>query len=220
MVNSGLRPLDCFLSLKASAPRTASRLGMAETSVKSLAPSERKLNHRHDLWKELAICRIVPLSEHLEEAPVRRSTLPLAVIFAAGAAAAVEPIGSSLSIPIPDAERGRKLFVQKACVVCHSVNGVGGTIGPALDATEPAGVFDPLDFAARIWQGAAAMVALQEAELGYQIELTGGDIADLAAFAESHTEQGMFREDAIPEVMRGWTVDDQDRMYLEPMEEN
>ncbi len=44
------------------------------------------------------------------------------------------------------------------------------------------------------------MVALQEAELGYQIELTGGDIADLAAFAESHTEQDMFREDAIPDA--------------------
>ncbi len=73
---------------------------------------------------------------------MKRSTLPLAIIFAAGAAAA-EPVGSSFSIPIPDAERGRELFVQKACVVCHSVNGVGGTIGPALDATEPAGVFDP-----------------------------------------------------------------------------
>lgn len=151
---------------------------------------------------------------------MRANRLSIALaLAAAGAASAAEPIGRSFSLPVPDAERGRRLFVQKACVVCHSVNGVGGTIGPALDASEPAGVFDPIDFAARMWRGAGAMVALQEAELGYQIELSGADIADLAAFAESHTEQEAFTEDEIPEVMRGWTVDDQDRIYLEGMEE-
>ena len=151
---------------------------------------------------------------------MRSYRLSVLALLAAGAAGAAEPIGRNFSMPLPDAERGRQLFVQKACVVCHSVNGVGGTIGPALDASEPAGVFDPLDFAARMWRGAGAMVALQEAELGYQIALSGAEIADLAAFSESHTEQAAFTEDAIPEVMRGWTVDDQDRMYLEELEEN
>ena len=151
-----------------------------------------------------------------------KTSIPTVLLAAgvAGWAGAAEPIGRSFSMPLPDAERGRELFVQKACVVCHSVNGVGGTIGPPLDASEPAGVFDPLDFAARMWRGASAMVALQESEFGYQIELTAGDIADLAAFAENHLVQEGFDEDAIPEVMRGWTIDDQDRMYLEPMEEN
>lgn len=144
---------------------------------------------------------------------------PIAIIAAllvAGNAAAEEPVGRTFSLPVPDAERGRTLFVNKGCVICHSVNGVGGQAGPALDASEPAGVFDPLDFAARMWRGAEAMLALQETEFGYQIELSGSDIADLAAFAESHLQQQDFSEDEIPEVMQGWAIDQaQDRMLLE-----
>ena len=39
-----------------------------------------------------------------------------------------------LVLPVIDSAKGRKLFVNKACVVCHSVNGVGGRVAPALDA--------------------------------------------------------------------------------------
>jgi cytochrome c len=113
----------------------------------------------------------------------------------------------SMSLPVPDAERGRRLFVAKGCVVCHSVNGIGGKAGPALDASEPAGVFDPMDFAARMWRGAPAMLDLQALEFGYQVDLSGNDIADLAAFAEDHDEQKDFSADEIPEIMRGWTLD-------------
>jgi len=112
-----------------------------------------------------------------------------------------------MSIPVPDAERGRIIFVAKGCVVCHSVNGVGGKAGPALDASEPAGVFDPLDFAARMWRGAPAMIELQSLEFGYQIDLSANDIADLAAFAENYEIQGTFSEDEIPEIRRGWTLE-------------
>ncbi|MBK0398844.1 c-type cytochrome [Limibaculum sp. M0105] len=112
-----------------------------------------------------------------------------------------------MSIPVPDADRGRIIFVAKGCVVCHAVNGVGGKAGPALDASEPAGVFDPLDFAARMWRGAPAMIELQSLEFGYQIDLTANDIADLAAFAENHEIQRKFSEDEIPEIMRGWTLE-------------
>jgi len=122
-------------------------------------------------------------------------------------AGAEEPIGTSFTLPVPDPQRGRTLFVNKGCVVCHRVNGVGGTAGPALDATEPAGVFDPLDFAARMWRGAEAMAALQSMEFGYVIELTGRDIADLAAFAEHHVEQSRFSEAEIPETVRGWVLE-------------
>ncbi|MDT8344271.1 MAG: hypothetical protein RQ752_07535, partial [Thermohalobaculum sp.] len=82
-----------------------------------------------------------------------------------------------------------------------------GKAGPALDASEPAGIFDPLDFAARMWRGAPVMLELQALEFGYQIELTGNDIADLAAFAENHALQATFSEDEIPEIMRGWTLE-------------
>lgn len=145
---------------------------------------------------------------------VKKIATALLAVLAAGAALAQEPTGSSFSLPVPDAERGRTLFVNKGCVVCHSVNGVGGQAGPTLHATEPAGVFDPLDFAARMWRGADAMLALQNSEFGYQIELSGQDIADLAAFAESHDQQRDFSEDEIPEVMQGWSVDKTEDRYL------
>ncbi|MCL5777454.1 cytochrome c [Limibaculum sp. FT325] len=122
------------------------------------------------------------------------------------AAEGVQP-ARAMSIPVPDAERGRIIFVAKGCVVCHAVNGVGGKAGPALDASEPAGVFDPLDFAARMWRGAPMMIELQALEFGYQIDLTANDIADLAAFAENHEIQRRFTEAEIPEIMRGWTLE-------------
>ena len=34
---------------------------------------------------------------------------------------------------VPSATQGRRLFQQKGCIGCHSVNGKGGSIGPALD---------------------------------------------------------------------------------------
>lgn len=111
-------------------------------------------------------------------------------------------------LPIPDSARGRELFVVKGCVVCHSVNGVGGTAGPSLDARADAGPVDPLDFAARMWTGAQAMADLQATEFGYQIELTGQQIADLAAFESDAGEQSKLAETDVPELMRGWVLDD------------
>lgn len=123
------------------------------------------------------------------------------------AAPEVDGTGASFSMPVPDAARGRRVFVNKGCVICHAVNGIGGRVGPALDASEPAGVFDPLDFAARMWRGAPAMTALQDREFGYVIDLSGPEIADLAAFAESHLEQSRFTEEEIPEMIRDWMFD-------------
>ncbi len=137
----------------------------------------------------------------------------LIAIAATCSLATAEPVsGSSMSIPIPDADRGRTLFVNKGCVVCHAINGVGGQVGPALDASEPAGVFDPVDFAARMWRGAVAMIELQSFEFGYQVELTGQEIADLAAFSENHALQQDFSDADIPDVIRGWRIDDPDTL--------
>jgi mono/diheme cytochrome c family protein len=95
-------------------------------------------------------------------------------------------------------------------VLCHQINGVGGLAGPALDAQEPAGVFDPLDFAARMWRGAWAMADLQATEFGDVIMLSGQEIADIAAFAENHELQKRFSLDEVPEIMRAWIVDGYD----------
>lgn len=43
-------------------------------------------------------------------------------------------MGAGLVLPQMDAAKGRELFASKGCVVCHSVNGVGGEDAPALDA--------------------------------------------------------------------------------------
>lgn len=111
-------------------------------------------------------------------------------------------------VPLADAEQGRSLFVGKGCVVCHSVNGVGGKAAPALDAAGDEFNLDILDFVARMWRGAPTMIVLQEMELGYQIELTGEELAHLAAFAADKDAQSEFSETDIPEVIRDWMVDE------------
>jgi hypothetical protein len=52
------------------------------------------------------------------------------------------------------------------------------------------------------------MILLQEMELGYQIELSGEELAHLAAFASDAEVQSGFRESDIPEVIRDWMVDE------------
>jgi len=101
-----------------------------------------------------------------------------------------------------DSRRGRELFVDKGCVVCHSVNGVGGTVGPALNAAGMPKPMNTLEFAARMWRGAVEMIQLQQDVLGQQIDLSGQDLADLIAFAHDESEQKRLTEDQVPEHLR------------------
>jgi cytochrome c len=113
-----------------------------------------------------------------------------------------------LVLPPMSSHRGREVFLEKGCVVCHSVNGIGGKAAPALDAESDEPYFDVFDFAARMWRGAPTMIVLQEMELGYQIELSGDDLAHLAAFASNAEVQSRFSDKDIPEVIRDWMVDE------------
>ncbi|MGI9437165.1 MAG: c-type cytochrome [Geminicoccaceae bacterium] len=110
-------------------------------------------------------------------------------------------------LPLIDADRGRRLFVAKGCFLCHAVNGTGGIAAPALNAPEGAEQLDPMSFVAGMWSGASAMLELQSLELGYQIELSGEEIADLAAFAASPEAQRTFSMEEIPETMRDWIIE-------------
>ncbi len=101
-----------------------------------------------------------------------------------------------------NAARGRALFVSKGCVVCHSVNGVGGGSGPSLDAHGSVPKIDVFDFAARMWRGAEVMLAFQKLELGYQIVLSGSELADITAFAHDRKEQEKLQETDIPPEIR------------------
>ena len=135
------------------------------------------------------------------------SAMPLTVTAADETKSAkfVEP--RTVVVPMVDAERGRRLFVTKGCVLCHAVNGAGGIAAPALDADGGDEQLDLMDFVVRMWDGAQAMIELQALELGYQIELTGEEIADLAAFAASPEAQRRFTMQAIPDAMHNWIID-------------
>lgn len=104
-----------------------------------------------------------------------------------------------LAIPQMDPASGRVLFAEKGCVVCHSVNSIGGEDAPALDATGMPPMMNPFDFAAKMWRGAETMVAMQRDELGAPIEITGQELADIIAFVHSPKEQSNFKRTDIPE---------------------
>ncbi|MEZ5934929.1 MAG: hypothetical protein R3F54_23950 [Alphaproteobacteria bacterium] len=110
--------------------------------------------------------------------------------------------------PSGDAQAGKDLFVEKGCVICHSVNDVGGRAALPLDAPPAGRSVDPMVFAAAMWQGAAAMLSLQFTELGYQIGMTGEELRDLAAFASDRDGQASFSVEDIPEDISPWIIDE------------
>ncbi len=101
-----------------------------------------------------------------------------------------------------DPARGRNLFVETGCVVCHSVNNVGGEIGPSLNAADMPSPMNAFEFAARMWRGASAMTTMQEDLFGDVISLSGEDLADLIAFAHDAEEQEKLNQNQIPEKYR------------------
>ena len=103
-----------------------------------------------------------------------------------------------MMMPSMDAANGRKLFASKGCVVCHSVNGIGGKDATALDASTMPGMTNPFDFVANMWRGAEPMIELQREELGGQIEFTGQELSDIIAFLHHEAEQKKFSEADIP----------------------
>jgi mono/diheme cytochrome c family protein len=122
------------------------------------------------------------------------SFIAIALLSAQSALAA-----GGLLMPDFDATRGRALFAAKGCVVCHSINGIGGEDAPALDYDPSTGPMDPFEFAAKMWRGAEPMIYMQQDELGNQIELDGAELAAIIAFAHDADEQAAFSESDIPE---------------------
>ena len=101
-----------------------------------------------------------------------------------------------------DPARGRALFVSKGCVACHALNEIGGTSAPPLDGEFAPAEVDPLDFVARMWRGAEAMIFMQQEELGEQIDFTGQELADIIAFVHDPKEQRKFSEADVPPELR------------------
>ena len=109
---------------------------------------------------------------------------------------------SRLAMPRMDPARGRKLFADKGCVACHSINGVGGHDATNLDAHTMKQVMNPFDFAAKMWSMAPAMITAQEEGLGGQILFTGQELADIIAFVHSDEEQHNFSEADLSHEVR------------------
>ena len=106
---------------------------------------------------------------------------------------------NGLAIPAFDPKKGRLLFGSKGCVVCHSINGIGGEDAVEFSAEWMEPPMNAFQFAANMWRGAPAMIMMQEEELGEQIELTGEELAAIIAFVHDAEEQKLFSKDDIPE---------------------
>jgi hypothetical protein len=111
--------------------------------------------------------------------------------------------GARLIIPLMNPEQGKDLFVDKGCVACHAINGVGGHDAPPMDAHREMGLVNPFDFAAKMWNHAPAMVAAQEEAFGEQIYVTGQELADMIAFLHDDSAQHVFNEhDLTPKARK------------------
>ena len=94
---------------------------------------------------------------------------------------------------------GRELFAEKKCVRCHSVGGVGGTLGPDLVAL---GVRrSPVEFAATIWNKAPAMMVAMETRGITVPQLRPEDMADIVAYL--YSVRYFASGGSVP---RGWVV--------------
>ncbi len=80
-----------------------------------------------------------------------------------------------------DALRGSRLFEQHGCVVCHSINGVGGSGAPDL-ARRPSREFAPSTLAASLWNHGPAMWRAMAARNLPAPKLEPAEVADLFAY--------------------------------------
>ncbi len=130
----------------------------------------------------------------------------------ARAAEPTEPValGPGLLLPPMDPTRGKTLFASKGCVVCHSVNGVGGKDAPKLDAATMRPAMSPFDFFAEMWNHAPQMIAMQRQELGGQVTFTGREIADIVAFVHDAAVQKTFSEADVPVAIKALMEGDDD----------
>lgn len=125
-------------------------------------------------------------------------------------------VSPGLYLPPMDPVRGKELFATKGCVVCHAINGVGGTDAPDISADTMSPRMNPFDFVAKMWNHAQGMVAMQEDELGGQITFKNGqEIADIIAFLHDAAVQKSFTEDDIPANIKEKLDSDSDNEGME-----
>jgi mono/diheme cytochrome c family protein len=76
-------------------------------------------------------------------------------------------------------ERGEKLFAEKRCIVCHTVAGKGGKVGPELGRRHHVSL---TQFASLMWNHAPGMWAQMKARSLQIPRITGQEMADVVAY--------------------------------------
>lgn len=107
-----------------------------------------------------------------------------------------------LVLPAMDPAKGRVYFASRACVVCHKVNGIGGSRAAALDLDVRPKTIDILGFSARMLRHGGPMIALQQRLFGEPIDLTAEELGAIIAFLHDPVEQDKFTVTDIPTVVR------------------
>ena len=77
-------------------------------------------------------------------------------------------------------DSGKKLFIKKGCIRCHQIGGVGGVLGPSLDAVGQSGA--PMTLAAAMWNHGPTMAEAMQARGIERPNLTASELRDLVAY--------------------------------------
>lgn len=77
-------------------------------------------------------------------------------------------------------DSGKKLFSSKGCIRCHQIGGVGGVLGPSLDAVGQSGA--PMNVAAAMWNHGPTMAETMRARGIERPNLSASELRDLVAY--------------------------------------
>lgn len=85
--------------------------------------------------------------------------------------------------PAADPKEGRQVFMQKRCVTCHQVGGIGGVLGPAFDSL---GQYNsPIFFATAMWNHGPSMAEAMRAKGIERPRFNEAELRNLMAFIRS-----------------------------------
>jgi cytochrome c2 len=116
---------------------------------------------------------------------MRALLLGSAALLGLGAVSAAEAPSVRLSVELPDnPTAGARLFVQKACVRCHSLGGEEARVGPDLGRIHLTGTV--LDIAGAFWNHSPVMrEKMQDLKIPAPT-MTSREMADLVAFLTAY----------------------------------
>lgn len=85
--------------------------------------------------------------------------------------------------PPGDAQSGKRLFTEKKCIVCHQAGGIGGVVGPNLDALKQYG--SAIFVAAAMWNHGPNMAEAMRERSITRPTFSASELVDLIAYIKS-----------------------------------